>query len=169
MILHLGKNPVSGCSPPSNMSETSIIIIIISILFQEWARISMSVACKNHLIFCHNLWVRHLEETQKSSFWLLPLCGCYQSCYWKPPLFWTSKNAHSFGWWLMTIGPNPADSLTDIWVLIPYRSFHMAWASLEHGHHRVVCPLMWKQGALDVHIRVAWCLLLTFKMHCFYN
>jgi hypothetical protein len=38
MIIHFGKNPVSGGRPPNDMSEVSSMRVITGILFQEWVK-----------------------------------------------------------------------------------------------------------------------------------
>jgi hypothetical protein len=37
MIIHFGRNPGSGRSPPSDRSEMSNIRVITGVMFQEWA------------------------------------------------------------------------------------------------------------------------------------
>ena len=43
MMIHFGKKPVSGGSPPSDSSEMSSIGVIAGVTFQEWARASVLV------------------------------------------------------------------------------------------------------------------------------
>jgi hypothetical protein len=41
MMIHFGRNPVSGGSPLSDKSEMSSIRVTIGAIFQEWARVSV--------------------------------------------------------------------------------------------------------------------------------
>jgi hypothetical protein len=41
MMIHFGRNPVSGGSPPSDSSEMSSIGVITGVTFQEWAKVSV--------------------------------------------------------------------------------------------------------------------------------
>jgi hypothetical protein len=43
MIIHFGRNPFSGGSPPSDKTEISSIRVITGVIFQEWARNSALV------------------------------------------------------------------------------------------------------------------------------
>jgi hypothetical protein len=43
MMIHFGRNPVSGGRPPSDSSEISSIGVITGVTFQEWARVSVLV------------------------------------------------------------------------------------------------------------------------------
>jgi hypothetical protein len=43
IMIHFGRNPVSGGSPPSDKSEMSNIRVITGVMFQEWARVSVLV------------------------------------------------------------------------------------------------------------------------------
>jgi hypothetical protein len=43
IMIHFGRNPVSGGSPPSDSSEMSSIRVITGVTFQEWAKVSVLV------------------------------------------------------------------------------------------------------------------------------
>jgi hypothetical protein len=43
MMIHFGRNPVSGGSPLSDKSEMSNIRVITGVMFQEWTRVSVLV------------------------------------------------------------------------------------------------------------------------------